>query len=963
MSGVLRFFALTLTVLILAACGSTTPKGPLTPQKQDKWVRQQLAQMSLEQKLGQMMVLPFGSRYYTDEDYGFRELQRRIRDYHIGGVIFFSGNAYTIARDINRLQAIAPNPLMVMADIEWGISMRVKEGTTFLQNMAIGATGSAEYAREMGRITGEEARALGIHVGFAPVMDVNNNPDNIIINTRSYGEDPEVVGRLGSAFIQGMQEAGVIATAKHFPGHGDTDVDSHLGLPTIPASAERLRELELKPFRMAVEAGVKCIMVAHITYSAFPQMQGRPATLDPYFIEEVLRKEMGFKGLVVTDAMDMGGITNHYWPGQAAVMAINAGNDLILMPPNFDATFEFVLEAARSGRIPLAKIDQAVTRILKARAEMGLLEKDFVSPEEIESTIGISRHEAKAGEMARKSMTLLRNERGILPLAAEKLDSVLVITVTENNFGNDYAARLGREVRRRVPGIREGLIDPRTSQAELDSIIAGVDSVDAIVMGVFVKWGSYKGSISLPDTTVAFLHQLLKTDKPVAVAAFGSPYVLRYIPEAPSYLCAFETNDLAVGTGVAALFGEIPVSGKIPVSIPGLHTVGDGIQLSARAMTLTKNLREDLFADAFAVIEKAIADTILPGAQVAIVRDGELLASRGIGHLTYAPDAAAVDSRTIYDLASVTKVMATTLTAMEMEERRLLALDVPVSSYLPQFSGAMKDSVTIRHLLTHCSGLPAWTDLWNQVGTPEQVVDYICGLDLIYAPGDSMVYSDLGIILVKKIMEMSARKPLDQLAAQYIYKPLGLDNTFFNPDPALMARIAPTEIGGGMNRGLIRGAVHDENAMFLGGVSSHAGLFSTAEDLAAISQMLINGGIYNHRRIFKPETISTWTTRQEMSPHSGRAIGWDTPSDSLSSAGDYFSPGSFGHLGFTGTSVWVDPHRKIAVVLLSNRVHPTRERGGMYGVRRDFYNAAMRALLQDSGDLIQEMEEGGENNP
>ena len=288
--------------------------------------------------------------------------------------------------------------------------------------------------------------------------------------------------------------------------------------------------------------------------------------------------------------------------------------------------------------------------------------------------------------------------------------------------------------------------------------------------------------------------------------------------------------------------------------------------------------------------------------------------------------------------------MATTLTAMKLEERRLLALDVPVQSFYPDFKGNGKDSVTVRHLLTHSSGLPAWIDLWNKVESPEAVLDYIKGLDLIFAPGDSMVYSDMGIILLKDIMEKVARKPLDKLAARYFYKPLGLENTFYNPQPALHPRVAPTEVGGGMNRGEIRGEVHDENAMFLGGVSSHAGLFSTAEDLAEISQMLLNEGIYNHRRILRPATIATWTARQDSSGPSGRGLGWDTPSDSLSSAGDYFLPGSFGHLGFTGTSVWIDPHREIAIILLSNRVHPTRERGGMYQVRRDFYNAAMEIL-------------------
>ena len=624
-------------IIFLSACSGSKAPGMMGEKEQEKWVQSRLAGMSLKEKIGQMMVLPVSSRYYNENDYSFKQLSQRITDYRIGGIIFFRGNAYSIARNINRLQSVAPSPLLVMADIEWGISMRVQESTTFLQNMSIGAIGSEDDAREMGRITGAEAKALGIHVGFAPVMDVNNNPDNIIINTRSYGEDPELVGKLGAAFIEGLQENGVIATAKHFPGHGDTDVDSHLGLPTIPASPERLEKVELKPFRMAVDAGVECIMVAHITYSAFPQMEGRPATLDPYFIKDVLRKDMGFEGLVVTDAMDMGGITNHYWSGDAVVRAINAGNDIILMPTNFEAMFEFVLQAAKEGRIPLQQIDASVARILKAKAKAGLHVKPQVDLAELEATMAKPSHRNKAKALARKSMTLLRDHNGVLPLEAEKIDSLMIITVTENNFGQDYAKRLRSNIQSRVPNIREGLIDPRTNQSELDSIRKNLHGVDAIVLGVFVKWGSYKGSISLPDTTVALLSDLMQTKLPMAVVSFGSPYVLRYMPDAPTYLCAFETNDLAVSSATEAIFGEIPVTGKIPVSIPGLHAVGDGLQKEPRQMKLERKIDNSPFEAATAVLQKAIADTILPGAQFAIVKEGKLIASHSVGKQTYSP--------------------------------------------------------------------------------------------------------------------------------------------------------------------------------------------------------------------------------------------------------------------------------------------------------------------------------------
>ncbi|MEL6824378.1 MAG: serine hydrolase, partial [Calditrichota bacterium] len=297
-----------------------------------------------------------------------------------------------------------------------------------------------------------------------------------------------------------------------------------------------------------------------------------------------------------------------------------------------------------------------------------------------------------------------------------------------------------------------------------------------------------------------------------------------------------------------------------------------------------------------------------------------------------------------------TKVASTALSAMRLWEQKRIRLDIPVKSYLPAFSGGDKDSVTIRHLLTHSSGIHWWADLWNKAQNRQEALEYIYSLPLNYTPGDSMIYSDLGMIMLGEILEMVTGEKQDKFADRLIYRPLGLKNTMYTPDKSRLPRIPPTEIGGSMNRGLIHGDVHDENTHFLDGVSSHAGLFSTADDLAAIGQMLVNGGVYNHRRLLKPSTIQEWTSRQNLPENTDRALGWDTPSDEKSSAGDYFSSGSFGHLGFTGTSFWVDPNREIVVVLLSNRVHPTRERGGMYQVRRDFHQAVMKALVNDTDE-------------
>jgi CubicO group peptidase (beta-lactamase class C family) len=570
----------------------------------------------------------------------------------------------------------------------------------------------------------------------------------------------------------------------------------------------------------------------------------------------------------------------------------------------------------------------------------------------MEEAMSSPEHLQKAEEIANASMTLLRDDNNVFSMQAEKLDSVLVVIVTDSEWGYLYEQNVRHEVSKRVPVVRSVLLDSRTTQEEFQHIIARTNSAKAVIVGMFVRWGSYRGTVSLTDTTAKLLNQLFRKDKPMFVIAFGSPYLLRQIPEAPSYLCAYQTDTMAVSAAIRALFGEIPLAAKLPVSIPGFYSIGDGIDKPAYKMELVKDIDDSYLSDAYSILETAITDSVFPGAQVAIVRNDTLIASRCFGRQTYSDDSGEVTTETLYDIASVTKVAATTVTAMKLYEQNKIKLDIPIKSYLPEFQGGMKDSVTLRHLFTHSAGVHWWADLWNQAKNKEEALKYIYQLPLDYTPGDSMIYSDLGIIMIGEILRTVTGKSIDQLATEMIYKPMAMKNTMYNPPRSLLSRIAPTEIGGSMNRGLINGDVHDENTYFFNGISSHAGIFSTAEDLAALAQMLINGGIYNHHRFFSPRTIKYWTTRQEIPPGSRRALGWDTPADEKSSAGDYFSKGSFGHLGFTGTSFWVDPNRQIAIVLLTNRVHPTRERGGIYQVRRNFYNKAMKALLEDMGEVI-----------
>jgi CubicO group peptidase (beta-lactamase class C family) len=609
-------------------------------------------------------------------------------------------------------------------------------------------------------------------------------------------------------------------------------------------------------------------------------------------------------------------------------------------------TYQFILQATKEGRIAKSRIDQAVLKILQAKRELRLGVQTTVDLKEAEATVNTKTHRQKAERMADDAITLVRDEKSSLPLYADEIDSMLVITITDGIHGYEYQERLFNEVSRRVPGIRQFLIDSNSGRDHIMRIVSQSEHADAIIIGMFVRWASYKGSITLPDTTISLIQQLFKIPKRMAVISFGSPYILNQLHDTPSFLSAYDTTPLAVGAAVRATFGEIPVRGRLPVSLSELYPAGLGLEKPVYPMELVNAVDNVRFSDAFHILEDAVSDSVIPGAQVAVVHKNRLIASKGIGHFTYDPSSPEVNTGTLYDLSSLTKVLATTPLAMRLFEQEKISLEIPVNSYLPEFRGVEKDSVTLRHLLTHSSGLPAWEPLWEYTENRTEAISHICKMPLMYQPGDSTVYSDLGIILLGEIIGIVTGQPLNRLVSDSLADPLNLKTLTLLPEETLNSQIAPAEIRGELNRGVIQGQVHDDNAYFLGGIAGHAGLFSNAEDIAIFSEMLLNKGIYRHYRLFQPSTVDQWTNRQDLPPGSERGLGWDTPSDHGSSAGDYFSEGSYGHLGFTGTSLWIDPVREVAIVLLTNRTYPTRYNEGIYQVRRKFHNSVMQEILE-----------------
>ena len=1067
-----------------AAVSAPTPVVPTgaLDARARQWVDETLATLTLRQAVAQLVIPWIPGGYASASDADFRELLGWVEE-GLGGVSISIGVPDAYVAKLNRLQSRALVPLLVTSDFEnGGPGMRINHsyalpsllaqggGTSFPPTMAFGAAGDEELAFEYGRVTAEEARAVGVHWLFAPVLDVNSNPDNPVINTRSFGEDPEAVGRLGAAFIRGARAGGALTTAKHFPGHGDTQTDSHIELPVIAADRDRLDRVELLPFRMAVEAGVDAVMTAHV---AVPGVLGddRPATLSPHFMTDVLRGEMGFGGILFTDALRMGAITDGYGAGEAAVLALEAGSDVVLAPAGIGVTVDAVVAAVESGRIGRERIDVSVRRLLEAKARLGLHEGSLVDPAAVATRVGTAANRAVADGAAAASMNLVRDANKVLPLAPGS--RVLSVTYARSDdllagrtFNNTLrglvvgaaggnAAAPGNPASSPPGELLTARVGPDTPWPVYDSLLHTARGMDAVVVGAYVPPRSGAGSVGVPATFRSFVQGLNRLEGTgTAVVSFGNPYLLSAFPGAGTYLAAWGGWEVSQNAAARAVAGAAPISGRLPVSIPPLHSLGDGLDravaatpVAGEAGTPVDPLREagfipgaeagagvgqtdqdapsggpgrwraaeplpecadfrpssgvaepgalranpapdladtfcrqgpamvsprevdparaGLSADSLAALDDfilaALADSAASGAALAVVRRGQLVRLRGYGRLDHDPAAPPVTPASIFDMASLTKVVATTSAAMILVQRGAITLDDLVVEHLPWWGEGdpAKSRVTIRQLLVHRAGLPPFRRFFLEMEGREAYEAAIGGLPLDRPPGEATVYSDIGLMTVAFIVEAVAGQTFEAFLQDELWRPLGMADTGFNPDPGLWHRVATTELDESYRGYQVHGVVHDENAHAIGGVAGHAGLFSSARDLAVFVQMMLDRGVAApcradqvsglpcHRRRFGPVAIfaqgqvDRMTRRQ--SPESSRALGWDTPSQ-RSSAGDYFSARSFGHTGYTGTSIWIDPTQELAVILLTNRVNPTRENGRHIPLRRGVHDRVARAI-------------------
>jgi beta-N-acetylhexosaminidase len=598
----LRALAAASALVAILSVDSVTSSRQLDPEA-DRWVAATLKKMTLDEKVGQLLVSSFASEYLSTDSSEYEALAKAVHEYKIGGFHVFGGtepapdvlldaNYGTVtlgqplaaASILNRLQAIAPYPLLNSADFETGVGFRLEGATTFPRNMAFGATGDETLAYDAGKITAIESRAIGVQVNFAPVVDVNNNPRNPVINTRSYGEDPALVAKLGSAYVRGLQDGGMIATLKHFPGHGDTDVDSHLGLPIVKDPRDALEATEFPPFKAGIAAGAGAVMTAHIEMPALDPSPNTPTTLSQPIVSGVLRHDLGFNGLIYTDSMGMAGVTQLYKPGDAAVRAFKAGNDIVLHSPDDGAAFAGLKAAVESGEISRERLDASVERILRAKARTGLHRTRAVSLDALPNVVGGRAHQAVADEVSRRSITLVRDQRSQVPLTAARDAQVLYLSILDSPGG----WRIGAPSRTFIPELKQRWrnvtsveLTERSTANEVELVRAMAPRYDAIVASVFVRAASGSGRMDLPANMQALLRALARQTEqsrtPFVAVLFGNPYTATFLPDVPAILLTYDFYDRAERSAVRALAGETPITGRLPITLPGLADRGAGL--------------------------------------------------------------------------------------------------------------------------------------------------------------------------------------------------------------------------------------------------------------------------------------------------------------------------------------------------------------------------------------------------
>lgn len=951
-----------------------TDPGKKQPVKPGAWAQSALDSMTLDEKIGQLFMV---AAYSNKDEAHYNQIERLVREQQVGGLIFMQGGPGRQINLANRYQKAARFPLLIAQDSEWGNSMRLDSSQRYPHNMTLGAIRDSLIIFELGMQMGKECRRVGVQVNFAPSVDINNNPRNPVINDRSFGEDRENVATKGIYIYKGMEYSGAIGCAKHFPGHGDTDTDSHLDLPIIPHGRKRLDSLELYPFKKMIERGCASIMVAHLYIPALDTTRNLASTLSPKIVTKLLKEEMGFKGLIFTDALGMKGVTKYWSEGETELKAFLAGNDVLLFSADVAKAKRMIKDAILKGKVSEAELNARVLKILAAKEWAGLHSNRF-TPELLPGELVNTATKSLSRRLYEQAITVVKNEGKILPILSLEQRKIAMIEIGATNPTEFY------NTARTYATVTPYQLPAESEKATRDKVLASVKTANTVIVGVGSMSKSASKGYGISDGTKALLKELQVMGKEVIVVVFGTPYSLKHFgTHEKALIVAYEDCIDARIAAAEAIFGGIPVDGRLPITASPQFPVGTGEMWTA-GNRFKFSLPEDAGMDGSIlqgiddIAMEAIHSGATPGCAVLLLRGNKIVFDRSYGRTEYGNAGEQVDTyETLYDLASVTKVCATTISAMKLWQEKKLDLDQPVSHYLQDWRGKGFESVTVRSLLLHQAGFKAWLPFFEETfdstgkglradvyaSQPEGAfcVPVIDGLYMCTNYQDSMwvqiqsegfkgnnkvLYSDLSMIVLRRVIEAITQVPIDRYTDSVFYRPLGMNSTGFNPALTRPDRLcAPTEIDGKWRKKKVQGYVHDQAAAMFGGVSGHAGLFSNVYDVAKLMLALKSAGRGSDTRFFTPETVDYFTRKQVDGNR--KALGWDRPGDGGTMASTLCSERTYGHTGFTGICVWVDPKFDLVYVFLSNRTWPNAENRKLISmnIRPRIQDLAYQAIL------------------
>ncbi|MES2779365.1 MAG: glycoside hydrolase family 3 N-terminal domain-containing protein [Bacteroidota bacterium] len=921
-------------------------------KKSNRWVDSVYESLSEDERIAQLiMVAAFSNRDSTH----IKEIECAVREQKVGGLIFFKGNPAKQAALTNDFQAQSKVPLLIGIDGEWGVGMRLDSVLVFPRQMVLGGAQNEDAAYQMGIAVGNQCRRMGIHVNFAPDVDVNNNPKNPVINDRSFGENKYWVAKLGMQYAKGMQNQHVMACAKHFPGHGDTETDSHYSLPVVKGDRKRLDSLELYPFRELIKNDVMCVMTAHLSIPALDTTLNLPSSLSKNVVTNLLKEEMGFEGIVVTDALNMKGVTDYYKPGEITAKAFAAGNDLMEFVEDVTASIDMIKQYLNDSIIPREQLERSCKKILMGKYWAGLNQYQPVNLNHLTEDLNCCNTYLSIKKVIKQAIVVVKNDDHIIPVENPELYQKAVISVGSNQLTSF------QEMCMNYINADYYSVDKTDIPGSWDTLLTTLNQYNLIVLSLQNTSRFVAKKLGLTPLEIDFVNKVLAMQKKVILVCNGNPYILDQFKDARNIIVSYEDLEQYNQLAAEALFGAIPARGKLPVTVNASLPLGMGINTES-LHRFEYIYPEEMNLDHFplqwidTIVIEAICKGATPGAQVLVAKDGKVIYQKSFGYHTY-DSAIAVKNYHLYDVASLTKILATTVGVMHLFDEHKIKLEATLGDYLPELRGSNKAKLTIQDVLLHQAGLVPFIPIYKKTlvdGRPSNLIysemrdsdysiqvaqnlfmhkDYEAMLwqqiirSDVKASGD-YVYSDLGFMLLRKVVEQQTNMSFEKYLQENIYNPLNLANLTFNPlEKGINSDwIVPTEDDTFFRWQRLDGYVHDQTAAMLGGISGHAGIFGSANDVAIIMQMLANNGEYGGKRILKESTVHLFTKKQTKTNR--RGLGFDKPETDpkkASPVGKAVSPLAFGHTGFTGTCAWVDPKYNLVYVFLSNRVQPSAE--------------------------------------